>query len=263
MAELAKKLNIKKNGATTTCKIYSTDTEAGSSYVSTIVNNVAAYIPLVATNDGRASLVRVDKNGSTQSIATTGKPPYTEKNYTTPGTFTFTVPSGVTRIRIAVCGGGGGGANNDSNSSKTAGSGGTSSVKSGAIVLIQATGGGGGVARYDYNDGNKGNGGSAGAPNGRAGTSAFGAAVSDTVGFALGFTKANGTYGSGGGCNLQYISVSSGGSGGFNSNYISVSGGKTLTITVGAGGSKYDYNGRGYPRDGKAGFCKIAYGGDI
>ena len=83
------------------------------------------------------------------------------------------------------------------------------------------------------------------------------------MGFALGFTEANGTYGSGGGCNSQYISISSGGSGGFNSNYISVSAGKTLTITVGAGGLKYDYNGRGYPRDGKAGFCKIAYGGDI
>lgn len=79
MAELTKKLNIKKNGAISTCKIYSTATEVGSSYMSAIVNNVAAYIPLVAINDGRASLVRVDKNGSTQSIATTGKPPYTEK----------------------------------------------------------------------------------------------------------------------------------------------------------------------------------------
>ena len=130
-------------------------------------------------------------------------------------------------------------------------------------VLIQATGGGGGVAQYDYNDGNKGRGGSAGTPNGHAGTSTSGAAIPDTTGFALSFTKADGTYGCGGGCNKQYISISSGGSGGFNSNYVSVTSGQTLTITVGAGGAKYDYNGRGIPRDGKAGFVLIAYGGDI
>ena len=180
-----------------------------------------------------------------ESSATTKAsiPPYTEKSWTTPGTYTWTVPAGVTRIRVAVCGGGGGGANNDSNTRKTAGSGGTSSVKSGATVLIQATGGGGGVAQYDYNDGNKGSGGSAGAPNGHAGTSTSGVAISDTAGFALGFTKTNGTYGSGGGCNKQYISISSGGSGGFNSNYVSGIDRKTLTIIVSTGGSKYDYNG--------------------
>ena len=145
-----------------------------------------------------------------ESSATTKAsiPPYTEKSWTTPGTYTWTVPAGVTRIRVAVCGGGGGGANNDSNTRKTAGSGGTSSVKSGATVLIQATGGGGG-------------------------------------------------------CNKQYISISSGGSGGFNSNYVSGIDRKTLTIIVSTGGSKYDYNGQGYPRDGKSGFVLIAYGQGI
>ena len=38
-------------------------------------------------------------------IVNAPKPAYTEKSWTTPGTYTWTVPEGVTRIRIAVCGG--------------------------------------------------------------------------------------------------------------------------------------------------------------
>lgn len=259
MAELTKKLQVKVSGTTKPCKIYSTSAEAGTSYVRAKVDNVEAYIPLVAASDDRASKVHIGD----KCIATTGKPPYTEKDYTTAGTYTFTVPSGVNRIRVAVCGGGGGAANTDSEARQTAGSGGTSSVKQGTSVLIQATGGGGGIASYDYNNGNKGQGGAAGTPNGNAGTTTAGYAINDTTGFALSFTKTNGTYGSGGGCNKMYISLSSGGSGGYNTNYISVISGQTLTITVGKGGTKYDYNNRGQVRDGKAGFCKIAYGGDI
>ena len=109
MAELTKKLNIKKGSATTACKIYSTTTEAGTSYVSTKVDNVAAYVPLVATSDGRASAGRITKSGSTQAIATTGKPPYNKIEYHTPGTYMFTVPVGVTTLQVEVAGAGGGG----------------------------------------------------------------------------------------------------------------------------------------------------------
>ena len=35
--------------------------------------------------------------------------PYTKESYTTPGTYTFTVPEGVTNIRISTAGAGGGG----------------------------------------------------------------------------------------------------------------------------------------------------------
>lgn len=206
---------------------------------------------------------KITKNYKASADTKAAIPPYTEKSWTTPGTYTWTVPAGVTKVRVAVCGGGGGGANIDSDSRKAAGSGETSSVKRGSSVIIQATGGGGGIARYNYYDGNKGSGGNAGTPNGHAGISTSGKAIPDTIGFALSFTKGDGAYGSGGGCSQQYISISSGGSGGYDSNYVSVVNGETLTVTVGSGGAKYDYNGRGVPRDGTSGFVLIAYGEGI
>lgn len=68
--------------------------------------------------------------------------PYTEKSWTTPGTYTWTVPTAVTRIRVAVCGGGGG-ATYSSSHQADGSVGGTSSIKLGSDILIQATGGGG------------------------------------------------------------------------------------------------------------------------
>lgn len=258
MAELTKKLQVKVSGTTTPCKIYSTSAEAGTSYVRAKVDNVEAYIPLVDASDDRASKVHI----GSKNIATTGKPPYTEKSWTTAGTYTFTVPAGVTRIRAAVCGGGGGASSSDASSYKTAERGGTSFIKHNNSVLIQATGGGGGTSRY-YDGYNRGSGGEAGTPNGRAGTTGILIEIPDTEGFALSFTKTNGTYGSGGGNKRQGVSCSSGGSGGYDTKYLSVISGATLTITVGSGGTKYDLYQNNYPRDGKSGFVFLAYGGDI
>lgn len=250
MAELAKKLQVKVSGTTTPCKIYSTSAEAGTSYVRAKVDNVEAYIPLVDASDSRASKVHI----GSKCIATTGKPPYTEKSWTTAGTYTWTCPAGVTRIRAAVCGGGGGGTHNRG----TGGTGGTSVIKNNTVSIIQATGGYGG--EVVYNDGYETYRGSGGTPNGRAGTDGYSSAAQGGTGFALSFTLTNGTYGQGGGAEGGTRSYNAGGgSGGYNCNYINVNANTTYTITVGAGGSKATdkaYNGNN-------GFVLIAFGGDI
>lgn len=56
-----------------------------------------------------SSAGRVQKNGTTYALATSGKPPYKKIEWTTPGTYTFTVPQGVTKIRVTMSGGGGSG----------------------------------------------------------------------------------------------------------------------------------------------------------
>ena len=109
MAELAKKLHLKKGTTEHLAKAYSTTAEAGAEYITNKIDGVTAYVPIGATNDSRATVGRVKKSGSAEkAILMMGKPPYTEKSWTTAGTYTFTVPQGVTRIRVAVCGGGSG-----------------------------------------------------------------------------------------------------------------------------------------------------------
>lgn len=254
MAELTKKLQVKSSGTTTSCKIYSTSAEAGASYVRAKVDNVEAYIPLVDASDDRASKVHI----GSKCIATTGKPPYTEKSWTTAGTYTFTVPAGVTRIRVAVCGGGGGGAGAIT-SDATGGTGGTSSFST-----VSATGGTGGQVKGDADGVYGGSYGTGGTPNGYNGSK-----VEYTQGFALNFTKQNGNYGRGGGAemssglNIKYSDIRTGGSGGYNTTYLTVEPNKAYSIKVGAGGAG---NGSSYyarSRSGTSGFVLIAFGGDI
>lgn len=204
-----------------------------------------------------SSAGRVQKNGTTYALATSGKPPYTEKSWTTPGTYTFTVPAGVTRIRVAVCGGGGGGTS--SSKSETAGAGGVSRVGS----LMQATGGGGGKNVGGYYDDTENHspgtaqGGSAGSPNGYTGT----IDNTNTAGFALSFSKTSGSYGYGGkGYKTRRgYNGGGGGSGGYNSNYVNVTSGTTYSVLVGGGGSALGSN----VASGANGFVLIAFGGDI
>lgn len=181
-------------------------------------------------------------------------PPYTEKSWTTPGTYSWTVPAGVTRIRVAVCGGGGGGWGTDSEATN----GGTSSFGN----LIQATGGG---VSYRYMDDDDCIfvGGAAGVPNGIQGS---------TKGFALNFIKQEGSYGNGGyGLGPTVIYHGKGnansGTGGYDSKYINVSPSNNYTIIVGAGGKEgkhpYDESWSYWNTDGTSGFVLIAYGEGI
>ena len=205
MSILSQKLYIKKGSSTAACNIYSTAAEAGDKALR--VGN--GYVALKDVTDANATAGRVSINGVTYAIATQHTAavsvPYTEKSWTDAGNYSFTVPAGITRIRVAVCGGGAGKGSLVGNGK---GGGNTSAFG------ITATGGHGGGVAWSK--------GAGGEPNGHAST---GNNVTD--GFALSFDKSSGDYGKGG---------NFGGSGGYDSQYVAVTAGQTYTITVGAAG---------------------------
>lgn len=270
MAELAKKLHFLKDGTEQTAKAYSTTGEAGSSYIPSKIDGVACYIPIGSTSDVMATNGRVIKGGTTYAIKSQSKPAYTEVKYTEAGTYTWTAPAGVTRVRVAVCGGGGGASVYAYFDKGVAGSGSASQFG----TLIQATGGGGAMSGLE-DDGEHtvliGYGGSGGSPNGRAGNTTLPHAigknsVSGGTGFALSFTLSNGRYGQGGGATSSQLCTapgSGGGSGGYNTGYVNVTSGSTYTVIVGRGGNYKSKNFKGTINDGGSGFVLIAYGGDI
>lgn len=203
MSILSQKLYIKKGSSTAACNIYSTAAEAGDKALR--VGN--GYVALKDVTDANATAGRVSINGVTYAIATQHTAavsvPYTEKYWTDAGDYTFTVPDGVSRVRVALCGGG-------------AGKGAFGAGNTGGDTLafdLFATGGEGG-STWTYGNG--------GTPNGYASS---GNRITD--GFALSFDKASGDYGKGG----NY-----GGSGGYDSQYVAVTAGQSYTITVGGAG---------------------------
>lgn len=203
MSILSQKLYIKKGSSTAACNIYSTAAEAGDKALR--VGN--GYVALKDVTDANATAGRVSINGVTYAIATQHTAavsvPYTEKYWTDAGDYTFTVPSGVSRMRVALCGGG-------------AGAGAFAAGNTGGDTRafdLFATGGEGGSA-WTYGNG--------GTPNGHASS---GNSITD--GFLMSFDINKGTYGRGG----QY-----GGSGGYDSQYVSVTAGQSYAITVGGAG---------------------------
>ena len=223
-------------------------------------------------------------------VVNSAKPAYTEKSWTTTGTYTWTCPQGVTRVRVAVCGGGGGGSassvgnkqeyiyqkNGKQNYRGTTG--GASSFGN----VISAAGGTGAIGfremiehdNYDeqiiYCDAGVG-----GAPNGRNGNKnddCSNTTIYGGTGFSVSFNLTNGNYGAGGNgvvANVKYNGKDSvgagGGSGGYNTGYATVTPNTTYTIIVGAGGTKSTQTelAGSYGTSGSSGFVLIAYGGDI
>lgn len=115
MSILSKKLYVQKTGGTAVaCNIYSTSAEAGDKALRVRVDNTDGYIALKATDDANATGMRVKIGSVIYAVATKHESgggvavPYTEKYWTDAGNHSFTVPAGVTRLRVAVCGGGGG-----------------------------------------------------------------------------------------------------------------------------------------------------------
>lgn len=105
MAELNKTIHIRKGSTEQTVKLYTTQAEAGDAYSYIKVDGVQAYIPLGAENDGRATMGRIKEHtGNQWAILASGKPPYHKDSYTTPGTYTWTCPVGVTRVRLTIKG---------------------------------------------------------------------------------------------------------------------------------------------------------------
>lgn len=211
MGLLSKKLYVKKDGRQAlACNIYSTSAEVGEKALKVNVDGVNGYVALKSTDNTAATDMRVKIGDVVYAVATKHESggvaiPYTESYWTEAGSHSFTIPDGITRIRVAVCGGGAGKGSLIGNGK---GGGNTSAFG------ITATGGhGGGVA---WGKGAGGN------PNGHAST---GNNVTD--GFALSFDKSSGDYGKGG---------NFGGSGGYDSQYVAVTAGQSYTITVGAAG---------------------------
>lgn len=208
---------------------------------------------------------------------------YAEKFWSTPGTYEFTVPQDITRLRVAAVGGGGGCSitcedDNDNHNYKATP--GTASSFGG--TLITATGGDAGTAIIGSRGTTAhGTAGAGGMPSGNAGTvcnvnyyagqgTVFTSVGGD--GFARSFTKKSGSYGEGGAAKTNIngaddaLSNAAGGSGGFNSGYVNVTPGKTYTVVVGsAGANRVAYwEGNSYEFYApKAGYVLIAYGGDI
>ena len=201
----------------------------------------------------------IKSNYKASAVTTVNVPDYTEKSWTTPGAYTWTVPAGVSKIRVAVCGGGGGAGQTSSINTRQGSSGGTSSFSS-----ISATGGGGGYARQEKDDYTSNitysySGGTGGTPNGRNGTAGWQDSHSGGAGFALSFILTNGSYGQGG--NASQSVNSGGGSGGYISTYLTVTSNSTVTIKVGSGGS--GSRDGGSANSGNSGFVLIAYGQEI
>lgn len=110
MAELNRTIHIRKGSTEQTIKLYTTQAEAGNAFSYIKVDGVQAYIPLGAENDGRATMGRVKEHTGNQfAILSSGKPLYHKDSYTSPGTYTWTCPVGVTKAKVTVAGGGGGG----------------------------------------------------------------------------------------------------------------------------------------------------------
>lgn len=109
MAIYNKKLKVSSGSNTQSCNIYSTVSEAGSDYIMSNVDGVACYTSLGSDSDIRATNGKVSKNNKVYSILRTGKPPYNKVSWNTAGTYTFTVPEGVSKVLVTLAGAGGGG----------------------------------------------------------------------------------------------------------------------------------------------------------
>jgi len=91
---------VAANGTNTS---YTTTYKVGSTaYTNTSTLAVGTHtVTCTATKTGGNS-----ESATMTVVVNSAKPAYTEKSWTTAGTYSWTVPAGVTRVRVAVCGGG-------------------------------------------------------------------------------------------------------------------------------------------------------------
>ena len=108
--------NITPTGTNTA---YTAKCKVGSTEYTTTESFTAANSPYTVTCT--ATITGGNSGSGTMTVVVnSAKPAYTEKSWTTAGTYTWTVPNGVTRVRVAVCGGGGGSAMNVYGGTETA-----------------------------------------------------------------------------------------------------------------------------------------------
>lgn len=120
MALLTRKLYIRKNGVVTAINLYSTTAEInGSNYLTLRVDGALAYAKLDTVGAVNTTPLRVRKNGVVYQVSSSAVVPYATVQFTASGT--FTVPLGVTRLKVTAIGGGGGGGGADNDGYGTGG----------------------------------------------------------------------------------------------------------------------------------------------
>lgn len=254
MAEFGKKIYLKNSaGAQQTAKIYSTTGESQTPYFPLVVDGVQGYATLVSTSDSRATSGRVKhSNGNTYAIGTMGVVPYGSQLITAVGGGTFTVPSGVTKLRVTCVGGGASGCGDE-----LTGSAFTHSGNAGGISTFGSVGANGGTAprvsararddgegyywsevtsytiSYGYTNGQYVDNYSAAVVQGASAvpiTNIFGSYVGAAgAGGAVGFKMAGG----------YHVVKLTGASGYITVNAIAVTSGSTISYNVGAGGAVF------------------------
>lgn len=266
MATLFKKLYMTdRAGTQQTTELYSTTSEAGSAYAHLVVDGTTCYIPLISTSDSSATNGRVTKsNGTTYAIAASAVPAYATRLITS-GTGTFTVTSGVTKLRVTCVGGGAsgrvwkqqsvsvGGRDNayDDVSTSQAGhnAGGTTTFGS-----VSASGASSRTAGYNsggYKD-------SIGSVSGGSATP-----ITNYLGTQVASAGAGGgTYFTAWGGNLGNESMG-GGSGYRTQSIITVTPGQTISYSVGAGGRGTYYDSKRYTSSGSTGAIYLEWGQGI
>lgn len=216
-----------------------TNTGVTSAVAGTGIGVSGATGAVTFTNSGVTSIVAgagISISGATGAVTVTSTTSYAGPSaqvYTTAGSSTFTIPAGITKLKVTVVGGGGGSSSSSGCCFFPGNSGGTSSVASGTqtISTISATGGAGGPVTTNANGGL----GSGGDLNGRGGST--GPYEGSTI-FSQGSTNnitAAGILGTGG---RNASGALAGAGGGSAIKWLSsLTPGNTLSITVGAGGS--------------------------
>lgn len=257
MAVYDKKLHIRKAGVVTDINLYTTIEEVGGGeYITLKDGTTAVYARLGAIDDTYSSPLRVRKRGSIYSVLTQASLPYTELYWTTSGTYQWTVPNGVRRVRVVTIGSAGDifcEAENGSGGTKN--SGGPSSFN-GGIVANGGTYGsfGGSFPRFLY----PATFGTGGSPGGSTPYLVTGTGTVNKYGWLLDFTgtKSSTAVANCYGFNASGPADSASGGGGYNTGYVDVTPGQIVTIQVGINGKRvvnqiYD------------GAVLVAYGGSI
>lgn len=284
MAVFTKKLRLKKNGVSgeEIYNIYSTIDEVKPDYIQVYIDNSLGYVPIVSGSHIYTGSLKVNINSTNYSLLTKAGQVYDYKIYDTPGTYTFTVPEYIFKVRVKVIGGGGGagcsgrGSGSYHNTAQ-GGTGGTSKFGS-----VSSTGGTGGKAwcyhetyydewgdPYTVERSYGHSAGVAGSPGGRNGvTGGDNKKVAGGAGFQLLDNKTYGTGGDAGAPNntkSYWDLMGSGGSGGYTYTTVSVTPLSTVTVVVGAGGAG-DNNNRestSYAYAGTGGAVQVEWGEGI
>lgn len=108
MAELIKKAYLKNAiGVTQSAKLYTTLTEVNNQGIPVTVDGTRCYLRYGNISDPQATSARVKfLNDETKAILSQAQIPYGSQTYNSTGI--FTIPTGVTRIKVTVKGAGGG-----------------------------------------------------------------------------------------------------------------------------------------------------------